>query len=83
MRTARSASWSHWLMARTVANDPRLGRHGLAENPLTCAFRIGAGDENRTRTISLGIRTIQAAMRPDLRGGLSASNRERARRYRS
>jgi hypothetical protein len=27
-------------MARTVANDPRLGRHGLAENPLTCAFRL-------------------------------------------
>src|SRR5437660_460789 len=39
-------------------------------------FLIGAGDENRTRTISLGICTIHAPTRPDLRIVLSASDRE-------
>ena len=36
-----------------------------------------AGDGNRTRTISLGICVIRAAERPDLRDGVSASDRER------
>src|SRR5262249_39891940 len=34
-------------------------------------------DGNRTRTIRLGICSIQASMLPDLRGGLSVSDRER------
>jgi hypothetical protein len=40
-------------------------------------LRRGAGDGNRTRTISLGINTIHAATRPDLRRRLPASDRER------
>jgi hypothetical protein len=36
-----------------------------------------AGDENRTRTISLGICAIRPVRWPDLRGGVSASDRER------
>src|SRR5580658_11251501 len=35
-----------------------------------------AGDENRTRTISLGICVVSAVLRPDLRGRLSAGNRD-------
>jgi hypothetical protein len=37
----------------------------------------GAGDGNRTRTISLGICAIRARHMPDLRGGLSVSDRKR------
>jgi len=37
----------------------------------------GAGDGNRTRTISLGICAIRAAIQPDLREGLPLSDRER------
>jgi hypothetical protein len=38
---------------------------------------IGAGDGNRTRTISLGICAIRSVVRPNLRFGVSASDRER------
>jgi hypothetical protein len=34
----------------------------------------GVADGNRTRTISLGICAIRAAVRPDLRCGVSASD---------
>ena len=37
----------------------------------------GAGDRNRTRTISLGICAVRALMSSDLRGGLSMSDGER------
>jgi hypothetical protein len=37
----------------------------------------GAGDGNRTRTISLGICAVRAVTWPDLRVGVSASDRER------
>jgi hypothetical protein len=40
-------------------------------------FLVGAGEGNRTPTISLGICSIQASKLPDLRGGLSLSDRER------
>jgi hypothetical protein len=43
--------------------------------PADQAFRGGAGDENRTRTISLGSTPIGAAMLRDLRRCLSASSR--------
>ena len=43
--------------------------------PLTWAFAVGAGDGNRTRTISLGTCAIRAVSWPDLRGGLSVSDR--------
>jgi hypothetical protein len=39
------------------------------------AFHRGAGDENRTRTISLGIRPIGASDRPDLGTRCTASDR--------
>ena len=38
---------------------------------------LGEGDGNRTRTISLGICTIRAVTWPDLRVGVSVSDRER------
>jgi hypothetical protein len=37
----------------------------------------GAGGENRTRTISLGICAVSASTWPDLRFGVPASDRER------
>jgi hypothetical protein len=44
MRTGRPACWSPLangpLMARTVSDDPRLVRPGLAVRALTCAFRL-------------------------------------------
>jgi len=40
LRTVRSACWSRWLMARTVSDDPRLVRPGLAVRPLICAFSV-------------------------------------------
>jgi hypothetical protein len=39
-------------------------------------LHIGAGDGNRTRTISLGISTIHAATQPDLRRRVPVSDRE-------
>ena len=38
-------------------------------------FCRGAGDGNRTRTVSLGIRAIRAVVGPDLRDMVSASDR--------
>jgi hypothetical protein len=43
----------------------------------TCANVIRAGDGNRTRTISLGIRQIQASDHHDLGIQRTASNRHR------
>jgi hypothetical protein len=43
--------------------------------PADLGFHIGAGDENRTRTISLGIRPIHALDRPDLGNRHTASDR--------
>ena len=44
MRTVRPTSWSRLangpLMARTVHDDPRLVRSGLAESPLTCGYVV-------------------------------------------
>ena len=44
------------LMARTVADDRGRAGPGLQKSRLTCGFTLGAGDGNRTRTISLGIK---------------------------
>ena len=41
-----------------------------------CKKVAGAGDENRTRTISLGIRPIQAATAVDLAEPGTASSRD-------
>jgi len=43
----------------------------------SCAFSLGAGDGNRTRTISLGAVPSGPVTWPDLRGRVSASDRER------
>ena len=44
MRTVRPTSWSLLangpLMARTVHDDPRLIRPGLAEGSLTCGYAV-------------------------------------------
>jgi hypothetical protein len=42
----------------------------------SCGFSMGAGDGNRTRTVSLGICRVQALSGPDLRCGVSASDRD-------
>ena len=41
--------------------------------------RLGAGDGNRARTVSLGIGAIRALIWPDLQDGLSVSDRESPR----
>jgi len=48
------------LMARTVADDRGRAGPGLQKSRLTCSFTLGAGDGNRTRTISLGSGQIAA-----------------------
>jgi hypothetical protein len=48
-----------------------------SKNAFELDLYSGAGDGNRTRTISLGSCAIRAVVRPDLRGGMSASDRER------
>ena len=48
----------------------------LGNRHASCMFSPGAGDGNRTRTISLGICAVRAVMRRDLRDGLPVSDRE-------
>jgi hypothetical protein len=65
----------HWHAAVTDAItltdwDTRDQRESL-----TWAYCLGAGDENRTRTISLGICPVGAAKPPDLGGGVSTNDR--------
>ena len=43
----------------------------------SCAFLLGAGDGNRTRTIGLGICAVRACHMADLRRGVSASDGEK------
>ena len=62
---------------RTAHGDPGQARSASRNRLLTCAPIRGAGDGNRTRTISLGICAIRAAIQPDLREGLPLSDRER------
>jgi hypothetical protein len=45
--------------------------------PADLGFRRGAGDGNRTRTISLGIRQIRAFDHPELGSRCTASDRQR------
>jgi hypothetical protein len=56
--TARRALWSRrangTLMARKINNCPGTIKAQAGDSSLTWAFECGAGDENRTRTISLG-----------------------------
>jgi hypothetical protein len=47
-------------MARKINNELWRTREQLVKLALTCIFIAGAGDENRTRTISLGICTVRA-----------------------
>ena len=57
--------------------DGLLATGGSWGEPPGLGFCRGAGDGNRTRTISLGICAIGAVVRPDLRRGVSASDRDR------
>jgi hypothetical protein len=49
----------------------------MPKNPADLDLYVGAGDGNRTRTISLGIRPIGAPDRPDLAIRCTASDRHR------
>jgi hypothetical protein len=81
MTAARRGSWSRLanctLIARKIKTAPERPRPRIGTYVLTWAFVVGAGDGNRTRIISLGICTVHALTWPDLRRGLSVSNRER------
>jgi hypothetical protein len=57
--------------------DPRNDQSPDAGCRPDLGFCCGAGDGNRTRTVSLGICAIRAVMRPGLRSRVSASDRER------
>jgi hypothetical protein len=48
----------------------------LRDVPHTEVFWLGAGDENRTRTVSLGICAVVTCIGPDLRCDGSVSDRE-------
>ncbi len=58
MTTARRPRWSQsanrMLMARKINNYPGETPAAPHRPALTCKSVAGAGDENRTRTISLG-----------------------------
>jgi len=59
---------------------PAMGNCGPNSHPPTgvpadLGLHVGAGDENRTRTISLGIRPIGASDRPDLGNRCTAIDR--------
>jgi hypothetical protein len=55
---------SRGLMARKINNWLAEGLGRAAQTALTCKNVAGAGDENRTRTISLRIRRIRAGSGP-------------------
>jgi hypothetical protein len=64
-------------MARMVSDDPRLVRLGLAESLLTCGYTV-----ERVTRIGLALSAWESVPSgpvtwPDLRGRLSASDRER------
>ena len=64
-------------MARAVPDDPQPVRTGLAESPLTCGYTV-----ERMTGIEPALSAWESVPSgpvtwPDLRGGLSASDRER------
>jgi hypothetical protein len=63
MRTVRPTSWSLLangpLMARTVHDDPRLVRSGLAEGSLTCGYAV-----ERVTRIELALSAWEADVLP-------------------
>ena len=70
MTAARRASWSRrancTLIAREINYDPGTIKAQTGIAALTWAFAVGASDENRTRTISLGSGAATATRRADL-----------------
>jgi hypothetical protein len=69
MTMAPPASSCLWANGTLMAHGRRLRTNGLdtrdQREPLTWCFRCGAGDGNRTRTISLGIGQIAAGNTAD------------------
>ena len=63
------------LMARKICKVSRDDQGPRRDHCPGPGFVSGAGDENRTRTISLGIRPIQAPDRPDLGSQCTVSDR--------
>jgi hypothetical protein len=64
-------------MARTISDDPQLVRPGLTERLLTCGFAL-----ERVTGIEPALSAWESVpsgpvMRPDLRDGVSTSDRER------
>jgi len=65
------------LMPRKTNDDPHEVSERAREARSDLRLDVGAGNGNRTRTISLGICAIRACHMADLRRGVSASDRER------
>jgi len=57
--------------------EPPTGLEARSSVGADLGFRRGAGDGNRTRTVSLGIRQIRSSDRPDLGTRCTASDRHR------
>jgi len=82
VRMALPGPWSP--LAHRPANGTSTGNASRHSRPQCSgsrfrprAFSVGAGDGNRTRTVSLGICVVWAVRWPDLRGALPVSDRER------
>jgi len=65
------------LMPRKTNDDPHEVSERAREARSDLRLDVGAGNGNRTRTISLGICAVRACHMADLRRGVSASDRER------
>jgi hypothetical protein len=80
MRTVRPTSWSLLangpLMARTVHDDPRLVRSGLAEGSLTCGYAVERVTRIEPALSAWESVPSRALTCPELRSRLSASDRE-------
>jgi hypothetical protein len=72
-------STTPWQQPSACSRRPSADKARRRNESSDLVFQIGAGDGNRTRTISLGICAIRASTGLDLRSGLSVSDRERPR----
>ena len=72
--TGALVSAGQWPERYLMTSTGQKRAHG---EPPDLDFQTRAGDGNRTGIISLGICAIRAAVRPDLRCGVSAGDRER------
>jgi hypothetical protein len=74
---ACSPPWANGpLMARKIIERPPVTKPLLGIMTPTCVYVPGAGDENRTRTISLGSGAVTAAEGADLAISMVRSSRD-------